>query len=348
MQKFSFRIVVAMAIAVTAYVFSGCKDSMIMLDISYPAAFVVNGQTGDIDVINLNNDTHEDHISLNGATFPHHIYLNPSKTKFAVAITAMDLSGGHGGHGVPASGLKVLVIDATTGMIEKEISLPKVAHNATFDPSGTELWLGQQDNAMASQILVYKTSDWTLKNTINVGLGLSEVTFSQDGSMVFAANTMEGTVTVIDPVTKMVHATIPVGDDPVGAWPASNGNMYVDNETSQTVSEISVANMNVTATINLGFKPGYVAYNGINSELWVSNATNGQVHYYQLMGGTWMEMGTIATGADAHAIAFLSGGTKAMVTNQGAGTVSMIDVATHTKTNDIVVGLKPNGIAIKQ
>jgi len=122
----------------------------------------------------------------------------------------------------------------------------------------------------------------------------------------------------------------------------------VDNEMSQTVSEISVSGMSVTSTINLGFKPGYVAYHTASGELWVSDATNGKVVYYTLVGSVWTLQGNITTGADAHAIAFNSDGTKAYVTNQGAGNVSVVDVATHTVSQTISVGSKPNGIAFKQ
>ncbi len=206
----------------------------------------------------------------------------------------------------------------------------------------------RQIDTNQSQVLVYKTSDWTLQNTINVGKGLSEVTFSNDGTMAFACNTMDGTVTLIDANSKMIHTTLTVGTDPVGAWSASNGKMYVDNEMSQTVSEISVSGMNVTSTINLGFKPGYVAYHTASGELWVSDATNGKVVYYTIVGGVWTLQGNISTGADAHAIAFNSDGTKAYITNQGSGNVSVIDVATHTVSQTISVGSKPNGIAIKE
>ena len=144
------------------------------------------------------------------------------------------------------------------------------------------------------------------------------------------------------------NSPLTVGADPVGAWSASNGKMYVDNEMSQTVSEISVSGMNVTSTINLGFKPGYVAYQTASGELWVSDATNGKVVYYTLSGGIWTLQGNIVTGADAHAITFNNDGTKAYVTNQGAGNISVIDVAAHTISQTIAVGTKPNGIALKQ
>ena len=344
------------ATTIFAFSISSCKkhdehdidhDGHTMLNINYPAAYVVNGASNNLSVIKLSDNTVSETIALNGAIFPHHIYINPAKTKLAVAITSKDLSVGHGVHGGSTVGLKVQIIDVVTGMIDKEIALPKLPHNAIFNNSGTELWIGQLDT-IQSQVLIYKTSDWSLQNTINLGKGLSEVTFSNDGSMAFACNTMDGTVTLIDANTKMIKTTLTVGADPVGAWSASNGKMYVDNEKSQTVSEISVSSMTVTSTINLGFKPGYVAYHTSSGELWVSDATNGKVAYYTLVSGVWTLQGNIVTGADAHAITFNSDGTKAFVTNQGAGSVSVIDVATHIVSKTIAVGTKPNGIVIKQ
>jgi len=317
------------------------------LNINYPAAFVVNGMSNNVQVIELSTNTVKETIELNGATFPHHVYLSPDKTKFAVAITSTDLSGGHGGHGGSSGDYRVIVINSTTGVHEKEITLSKLPHNAVFSPDGTELWVGQSD-MVQSQIFVYNTSDWSLKITVNVGKGLAEITFAADGSMAFATNTDDGTVSVIDPASKMIHATITVGMNPVGAWPASNGNMYVDNEMDMTVSEISVATMSVTETINLGFKPGYVAYSVHHDEIWVSDATNGKVVYYAKSGGAWTEMGSIATGADAHAIVFSANGETAYVSNQGANTASVIDVVNHAVTATINVGEKPNGIALKE
>jgi YVTN family beta-propeller protein len=353
-MKNQFSTVVISIMSVFALSHSSClkhnmdhRDDHPELNISYPAAYVVNGASNSISVIKLSENIVTETIELNGATFPHHIYLNPSKTKLAVAITSTDLSGGHAGHGGSASGLKVQIIDVVTGKIEKEISLSKMPHNGIFNRDGTELWISQADT-IQSQVLVYNTSDWLLQNTINVGKGLSEVTFSNDGSMAFACNTLDGTVTLIDANSKIIQSTITVGNDPVGAWSASNGKMYVDNEKSQTISEISVAGMNVINTINLGFKPGYVAYHNASAELWVSDATNGKVVYYTLIDSSWIMKGSISTGVDAHAISFNSDGTKAYVTNQGAGSVSVIDVASHTVSKTITVGLKPNGIALKE
>jgi YVTN family beta-propeller protein len=323
-------------------------DSGEELKINYPAAFVVNGESSNIEVLNLNNLSQKKQISLNGATFPHHINLSPDKTKLAIAITSTDLSGGHDSGGMDdMDGFKVMVLNSYTGKIEKEILLPKMPHNGVFNTNGSELWIAQEDEH-ESQVLVYNTGNWSLKNTINVGKGLSEVTFSADGSKVFAANTLDATVSIIDPDTKTVLGTVPVGKDPVGAWPAANGNVYVDNETDGTVTEIAVASGTITETIPLGFKPGYVAYHPAQQELWVSDATNGQIVYYKKNNNQWALQSSIITGADAHAIAFSPDGSTAYVTNQGANTVSVIHVADHRVTATIPVGKKPNGLVLRQ
>lgn len=340
----------AALLSVCCLFFSSCKDDDMNhqnLNINYPAAFIVNGMSNNVQVIELSTNNVKETIDLNGGTFPHHVYLSPDKTKLAVAITATDLSGGHGGHGGGSGDYRVIIINSTTGAHEKEISLSKIPHNAIFSPNGSELWIGQSD-MVQSQVLIYSTSDWSLKNTVNVGKGLSEITFADNGSIAFATNTDDGTVSLIDPTSKAIHTTLTVGADPVGAWPASNGKMYVDNETDETVSEIDVATMAVGETITLGFKPGYVAYSEHHDEVWVTDAENGKVVYYAKQAGTWTEMGNITTGTDAHAIAFTNNGETAYISNQGANSVSVIDVVNHAVTTTIPVGEKPNGISLKE
>jgi YVTN family beta-propeller protein len=317
------------------------------LNISYPAAYVVNGGDNNISVVDLATNTVKEKIDMGGVTFPHHVYFNKDKTLMSVAIISQDLSGGHSGHGSSlVGGYRILVIGTKTGNLKKDLTTTNLPHNGIFSPDGSELWVGQ--GADAGQVLVYNVSDFALKSTINVGKLPSEVTFSADGTYAFVANTGDGTVSVIDPTTKTVKSTITVGKAPVGAWAGSNNKMYADNETDQTVSEIDAKTLKVIETISLGFKPGYVAYNDHTSEVWVSDATNGKVVYYKVISGKWTKQGDIVTGSDAHAIAFTANHKTAYVTNQGAATVSVIDVSNHKVTATINVGSKPNGIVLKE
>lgn len=326
-----------------------CKKVTIMpnLNINYAAAYVVSGGDNTVQIVNLSTNKVTETIGLNGATFPHHIYFNKDKSLMAIGIISQDISAGHAAHNSSITkGFKVIVLETATGNEHRILNTASLPHNGIFSPDGKELWVGQ--GADAGEVFVFNTTDFTQTKTIKVGKTPSEVTFSADGSLVFVANTGDATVTVIDPATKTVKTTIPVGAAPVGAWAASNGKMYCDNETDKTVSEIDVATQKVTETITLGYKPGYVAYNGFSKELWVSDATNGKVVYYQVISGKWAKQGEIVTGADAHAITFTNDNKIAYVTNQGANTVSVITVADHKVTNTITVGSKPNGIILKQ
>lgn len=348
------KIIIAISIIATTVFATSCKKKMndmaMEKNINYPAAFIVNGESSTISVIKLSDNSVSETIDLMNSggsmvMWPHHIYHHQigGSHHMAIGVPGMDLSGGHTG-GMPGMKGSVIVMDAVTGIISKNLEVPVMNHNAVFSMDGSEIWTSQMD--MAGKVLVYDANTYVLKNTIAVGDEPAEVTFSADGTKAYVCNGMSNTVSVINPSTKTVVATINVGMNPVGAWPSAIGKMFVDNEDGQTISVIDVVSNTNVGTINLGFKPGYASYNATTNELWVSNATSGKVAYYLDMGAnTWMKHGEFVTGADAHAIAFY--GNYGYVTNQGANTVSLINATTHAKIKDIPVGKKPNGISFK-
>lgn len=329
-------------------------------NVNYDAVYVVNGESNTISVIDLNRDAvghtfrlgepsaggHGGHGG-NTATisWPHHVALHPSKAQLAIGVPGMDLSGGHGSTTAGMAG-KVALVDAWTGAVQQTLTLPAMNHNAIFSPDGKELWTSQM--AEPGNVLVYDAATLGLKNTIAAGNEPAEITFSADGKVAFAANVKDNTVTAIDPQSKQVKATIPAGEDPVGAWPGSDNRMYVDNEHGKSITVINAATLQVEETVPLGFTPAYAAYReGTPPELWVSDPDNGKVHYFHHMNGAWMNHGSIATGAGAHAIVFSRDFRKAYITNQMAGTVSVLNVQEKRKLKDIPVGQKPNGILIR-
>lgn len=157
---------------------------------------------------------------------------------------------------------------------------------------------------------------------------------------------MSDNVTAIDAMNKSVMATISVGMMPIGAWTGANNKMYVDNEMGQSISVINVATMSVEETVVLGFTPGMASYNPQMNELWVTNEDMGPSKFFRGM-ELVASKANIATGNGAHAISFSNDGMTAYVTNQLGGTVSVINVSTRTKTSDITVGTKPNGILLR-
>lgn len=326
--------------------------------IDYPAAYVVNGESNTISVIKLSTNEVTATIKLGempdpnmagmnmgtGISWPHHIAINPAKTVLALGVPGMDLSGGHNGGMMGMTG-KIALVDAVKGNVIKVIDLPASNHNSIYSPDGSEIWTAQMTTM--GKVLVYDANTYTLKKTIDVKKDPAEVTFSSDGMMAYVADGSSDSVTVIDVSSKSVMGHLPVGDDPVGAWTGSDGRMYVDNEAGMSINVIDAMNMTVLDTIDLGFMPGMAAYNGAKSELWVSDPDNGKAHYWTKMGNMYMHGGVFDTGAGAHAIAFSQDGMTAYITNQTAGSVSVVNVSTHTESKEITVGTKPNGIVLK-
>ncbi|MBO0935748.1 YncE family protein [Fibrella sp. HMF5335] len=333
------------------------KPTQPLLAITYPAAYVVNAETNTLSVIDLATQQVRETITLGnpsmahtgGSTtdmvmWPHHVYLSPDGTKLGIGVPGMDLSAGHAG-GMNGMTGRILVVNPKTGETTTNKTTPIMNHNAVFSPDGTEIWTSQM--AMTGKVLVYDAGTMAVKKTIDVGMEPAEVTVSANGQYAFVANGMSNSVSVVRIADKSVVKTLPVGADPVGAWPGADGNMYVDNETGQSISVINVAALSVTETVSLGFTPGYAAYNAVRNELWVSQARTGnRVVIFERRNNQWLKAGEVITGLDAHAIAFTKDGGTAYVTNQGAATVSVIDVATRTKKQDIAVGKKPNGIVL--
>lgn len=347
------------AMLLLAVAFTSCRkhimDDMEMEEknISYPAAYVVNGESNTLSVIDLNTQIVTDTIDLmvgdNMVMWPHHISLSGSgnASRLAVGVPGMDLSEGHSG-GMPGMKGRVLVLDAIKGSVLKDLELPAMNHNAVFSPNGQEIWTSQME--MNGKVLVYDAVTYALKNTIAVGMEPAEVTFSPDGAKAYVANSHSNTVSVIDPATKAVIATVPVGEDPVGAWTGYDGRMYVDNEKGQSISVLDIATDKVVQTIPLGFMPGSAAHNAVHKELWATDPDNGKVHYWNWDAARdqWVHGGAFTTGKGAHAVAFTADGHTAYVTNQLVASVSVVKVADHSGLKEVAVGNKPNGIVIKQ
>lgn len=59
------------------------------------------------------------------------------------------------------------------------------------------------------------------------------------------------------------------------------------------------------------------------------------------------KMGELAVGAGAHGVTFSPDGQVAYITNRGAGSLSVVNVASHTLIQTVQVGTKPNGVVYR-
>ena len=363
-----------------AVLFFGCSkdDTSNNTDnvaVNFDAAYVVNGESNSISVINLSTNKVDKTIDLpqfqvtsgmgmmgSGGMvnmWPHHISLSPDKSKIAVSFPGSNFNGGVGmmvssftsgnmmggtSTNIPTQG-KIVILDAVSGAILKEIALEGIAFNVAFSPDGKELWTALM--MTTGKVLVFNASTYVLLNTITVGQLPTEVSFSDDGKKVFVANGMSNSVSIIDAATKKVLETTAVGNYPIGAWPGMGGMMYVDNEKGQSISMLDVMTNMMTNTLQLGFTPGMATRNTLMNQMWVSDPNGGKVQMWTNTGTGYVMGGTVTVGSGASYIAFNQTGTTCYVTNQNDGTVSVVDVATLKEMMKITVGKKPNGIVMR-
>lgn len=357
---------------------TGTTAAQSPLSVTYPAAYIAIGSGNRLAIIDMEQMTLRDTLSLTlppgssgtgmmsemnmsmgnmgdnpgmsmmGMSWPHHLALSPDGRKLAVAFPGMDLSGGHDIAPMMGMGMGggVAVFDATTGMLLASATFPRMNHNAAWSPDGKTIWTSQMMDS--GKVLILESTTLVRLDSIRVGGMPAEVSFNTDGTQAFVANGMSGTVTVIDVATRKALRTITVGEEPVGAWPASGGHMYVDNEIGKSIHHIHGDSASILDTIALGFTPGMAAMHRKDSVLWVSDADAGRVVCFHRSTMGWHRVDSVATGAGAHAIAFTKDGSKAWITNQTAGTVSVVDVASKTVIQTISVGAKPNGIVLRE
>ncbi len=371
----------------SAIMFLSCTKDETLTDntlVDFDAAYVVNGESNTISIINITKNKVDATIELTklqsslgtgqmemgmSNMWPHHISLSPDKSKLVIAAPGMDFSKGHDMMSASSTGSttdahsqhhsgsttsgsattvipgRILVLDAVTGELLKELSLEGMTHNAIFSPNSKELWTALM--MPEGKIMVFDATSYALLNTIAVGQMPAEVTFSDDGKKVFVANGMSNTVTVIDAATKKVIETITVGDNPVGAWPGMGSMMYVDNEDGQSISIVDGMTNMMTDSVDLGFMPGMAARNTMMSQMWVSDPNGSKIHMWVKDNTGYSHGGEVVVGNGAHAIAFNKEGTVGYVTNQAEGTVSVVDVPNLKEIMKITVGKKPNGIVIR-
>jgi YVTN family beta-propeller protein len=83
---------------------------------------------------------------------------------------------------------------------------------------------------------------------------------SPDGRRVYVSNGRGGTVSVIDPATDSVIASVPVGQRPWGiALTPDGGRLYTANGPSNDVTVVDTRDLTVVKTIPVGKLPWGVA-----------------------------------------------------------------------------------------
>jgi YVTN family beta-propeller protein len=158
--------------------------------------------------------------------------------------------------------------------------------------------------------------------------GSGSLALSRDDAFVYAVDTDNGIVAVVDTATMNLQATVKVGTAPERITVGPDDTLYVSNRGERTVSVIQRGDWREVARIPVGVEPVGLAVTPDNKTLYVVNATSLQ----DPSTGTLMAIDTrsrsisweIAVGEEPRGIALLGNGNVA-VTLYKQGDIATID-----------------------
>ncbi len=166
---------------------------------------------------------------------------------------------------------------------------------------------------------------------ISVGADPTGAVIDADGAFAYVANSLDGTVTVINAVTNtVVGAPISVGLAPEQIALSPDGSLaYVSNTGSNSVSVIDTGSHMVIATVNVGASPTGITVNANGSRVYVSNSGSNTIT--AIDASTNQVIGSpIVTGASPNAVFVDGANARLYVGNTGGSSISVIDQATLT------------------
>jgi YVTN family beta-propeller protein len=180
--------------------------------------------------------------------------------------------------------------------------------------------------------------DGALAAEVRVGESPSGVDVTPDGALIVSADRDSDQLSLIDAATLQVVATIPVGVRPFGVTiDPAGARAYTADVGSDTVTVVDLDARAVVAAIPVGARPYAVAL--AQGRGFVTNSYGDSVTAFDLT--TLEPLAEIAVGVYPEGVAASADETALYVANWDSNTLSVIDPATLSVTDEIAVGEGP-------
>jgi YVTN family beta-propeller protein len=168
---------------------------------------------------------------------------------------------------------------------------------------------------------------------------------SVDGELLAISNTPEEQVIIIDTATEEVVHRVAGVPNPVNAEFLGDTHIVgTGNRSDGSASFIDADTGELLGTVETGGGAN-IPYLGPDGNYWVSH--NGAEHVSVIDPDTLEVIEEVGTGVNPHWIHFLPSGSRALATNWGENSVTVIDVARYETLGTFTTGLNPNGIVVK-
>lgn len=184
---------------------------------------------------------------------------------------------------------------------------------------------------------------------VEIGKHPAHVVIDPQGKFIFATNSEDDTVSVVDPAQKRVVKTIATGDSPHGLRMSPDGReIYTANTNDETVSVISAAEQKEVARIPVGKAPVQVGFTPDGKKVYVSLRDENAVAVVDT--AARQKIASVTVGSQPIQMFATPDGRFVYVANQGTesqpdNTVSVIDAASNKIVAMITVGKGAHGVA---
>ena len=220
-----------------------------------------------------------------------------------------------------------------------------------------EDWLLTRDGELVfvtlpaiNQVAVITTRSWQVLSYIDAGTSPTRVAMQPDQHYLWVANVgneKEGGVTVIDPATLKVVATIPTGaGDHDIALSSDSRFAFVSNRGTDTVSVIDVHKLEKISDVKVGPGPSSMTVSELSKAIYTASESDGTVTVIDDQ--SRQIVARMKTRPGARSIRFAPGGRYGFVLNTKESTVSIFDAASNQVLHEVKVGKAPDQIMFSE
>jgi uncharacterized protein (TIGR03437 family) len=229
---------------------------------------------------------------------------------------------------------KIAILNLTTFMVTTDVATGPGATRVAIN--GSQAVVVNPDNDTVS---IVSLSNNTVQKTLNVGRAPEGVGVDAAANRAYVANENDGTVSVIDLAGLTVASTVQLGASLRPESIALNGSgfAFLTVPAAGPNGEVVVLNLATNAQTTIDANPdrsgGSSDVLSFNGKLYLANQTGGSVSVIPFTGGIAGTPTTIKVDLGARALAVDAKDNLLVVSNEGSGTLVLVDLATN-----VVVG----------
>jgi uncharacterized protein (TIGR03437 family) len=225
---------------------------------------------------------------------------------------------------------KIAILDLNTFMVTAELATGPGPVRVAI--SGTQAIVVNGDNDTVS---IINLNGNTLQKTLTVGHAPTGVAVDTAANRAYVVNEGDGTVTIVDLGSLSIASTVPLGASLRPQSIALNGAGFalLTVPSAGPMGEVVVLNLGTGTQTTINANPdrsgGSTDLLFFNGKFYFANQTGGSISVMPFSNGTAGAITTVKVDLGARALAIDSKDNLLVVSNEGSGTLVLVDLATN-------------------